>query len=230
MFLDIWRRVSGLRRKPTPGLTTDRPDRCFWSDPDVSTCDGMSQNLGLGTVSQSVPRSVSSSVTASSPLSSAGPAASGSTNSIDSSRSALTSNGPVLDQTKPDQTRPGTTDTGQIKTKQLQLKVWIYKRFESNMKRNSSQLWQTDRQTDRQTYLTCPGYRCREKPETWCSSECDEGGASHCLHATHTHTHTHTHTAPEHLVSSLISSKQQSKLKLKNIIIVLIYLTLNGLR
>lgn len=56
----------------------------------------MSQNLGLGTVSQSVPRSVSSSVTSSSPLSSAGPATSGSTNSIDSSKSALASNGPVL--------------------------------------------------------------------------------------------------------------------------------------
>lgn len=68
------------------------------------TCDGMSQNRGLGTVSQSVPRSVSSSVTVSSPLSSAGPAACGSTNSIDSSRSALTSNGPVLNRTEPNQT------------------------------------------------------------------------------------------------------------------------------
>lgn len=75
-------------------------------DSGVPTCDGMSQNRGLGTVSQSVPRSVSSSVTASSPLSSAGPAASGSTNSIDSSRSALTSNGPVLDQIRPDQIQP----------------------------------------------------------------------------------------------------------------------------
>lgn len=64
------------------------------------TCEGMSQNRGLGTVSQSVPRSVSSSVTTSSPLSSSRPAASGSTNSIDSSRSALTSNGPVLDRSR----------------------------------------------------------------------------------------------------------------------------------
>ncbi|KAK0140675.1 F-box only protein 34 [Merluccius polli] len=51
-----------------------------------STWEGMSQKRGLGTVSQSTPRSVSSSVTPSSALSSAGPAASGSTNSIDSSR------------------------------------------------------------------------------------------------------------------------------------------------
>lgn len=65
----------------------------------VFTCEGISQNRGLGTVSQSVPRSVSSSVTASSPLSSAGPSASGSTNSMDSSRSAHTSNGPVLKHT-----------------------------------------------------------------------------------------------------------------------------------
>ena len=58
--------------------------------------EGMSQNRGLGRFSQSVPRSVSSSLTCSSPLSSDSPATPGSTNSMDSSRSARTSKGPDL--------------------------------------------------------------------------------------------------------------------------------------